>query len=610
MTWKRVVAISGLTGICGLLSSAVAGNLVVGWYDFNAFEGAPEFAVVLFALAGLVVGGLVGMVVSLLLAPPSRFSARTSAGISSAVMLSLVAASTGTSRVLADIPPQIDGEQVYLSVELRFPSGHASPSSVPGVGYLKLGATRTKGIRKQEKGLLHTEDARLLDGQWVAPGIVRIFTSRGGRRIEAGIGTSPLVSFDVPVPAHPGAESRKWSEWLPRLEGRERAAEQFTYRYKVVRESEPLRVESFGRLTIETSAQQTALHDFDARRRHYVFYMARSSERVSALSEFRMLHDGHPLPGFERAEAIALLKRSSPTALLVHAARSPESTPCYLLVDDDSKLEVRPFGNCQAPIVGSPLTSDPDRFAAARDVDRGWGWVDRQTFAVPGLFLVDGNVLDTRNLTVTPIDLPPGTGPRGLPPPLSLSPDERSFVWFDHSQSDDRPALGVTNWKANGSYQVRIDRARMRYIGFETLDPAWVAHHFAWHRGRDGVDVLEERPDFVPLPYRGHLTLGKPGEAQGYVLLPAGEPLRDEVVRILVEQLQGKRLSDTRTGTRRIQLDGKVVNVSLGSTLVAVTMNFGEADPELMRKVAAHLDAAMATGQYDALFRASTAQGP
>jgi hypothetical protein len=50
--------------------------------------------------------------------------------------------------------------------------------------------------------------------------------------------------------------------------------------------------------------------------------------------------------------------------------------------------------------------------------------------------------------------------------------------------------------------------------------------------------------------------------------------------------------------------------VSLGSTLVAVTMDFGEADPELMRKVAVHLDAAMATGKYDGLFRASAGQGP
>lgn len=610
MTWKRVVAVSGLTGISGALSSAVAGNLLVRWYDFNAFEGAPEFFIVVFALAGLIVGGVVGIVVSLLLDAVSRFSLAIAAGMSNILMLLLVAVSTGISGLLADIPPEINGEQLFLAVELRFPSGHASPASMPGVGYLKLGATGIRGVRKQETGLLHTEDAQLVDGQWTAPGIVRIFTSRGGRRIEAGIGTSPLVSFDVAVPAYPTAESGEWSEWLPRLEVRARGSEQFAYRYNIVREGWPLRVESFGRLTIETSANQEVLRFYDARRHRNVFYTARSSERVSAISAFRILHDDQPLPGFERVEAVAVLKRSSPTALLVHAARGPGSMPCYLLVDDGSKIDVRPFGNCNAPIVGSLLTSDPHEFAASHDIDRGWGWVDRQTFAVPGLFLVDGNVLDTRDLTVTPIDLPAAAGPRGSPPPLSLSPDERSFVWFDHSRPDDHQALGVTDWKANRSYEVRIDRARMRYIGFETLDPAWVAHHFAWHRGPDGVDVLEERPDFVPLPYRGHITFGKPGEAQGYVLLPAGEALRDEVVRILVEQLRGKRLSDTGTGTRRIQLDGKVMNVSLGSTLVSVTMDFGEADPELMRKVAAHLDAAMATGQYDALFRASTAQSP
>jgi hypothetical protein len=549
-------------------------------------------------------------VVSLLLAAASRFNPPTAAGISSAVMLVLVAASTGTSRLLADIPPEIDGEQVYLSVELRFPSGHASPSSMPGVGYLKFGATGIRGIRKQEKGLLFTEDARLADGQWTAPGVVRIFTSRGGRRIDAGIGTSPLASFDVPVPAHPTAGSREWSEWLPRLAADERPAERFTYRYKVVRHSEPLRVESFGRLTIDTVAQQIVLSAFDARRRRSFFYTARSSERVSALSDFRILHDGHPLPGFERAASIALLKRSSPTALLVHAGRSSDSTPCYLLIDDGSEIEVRPFGSCQAPIVAHPLTADEQRFAAARDVERAWGWVDRQTFATPGLFLVDENILDTRSLTITPIDLPPRAAPRGLPPPLALSPDQRSFVWFAHSQSQERPMLGVTDWKANRSYEIHIDRDRMRYIGFETLDPEWVAHHFAWHRGPDGVDVLQERPNFVPLPYRGQLTLRRPGEAQGYVLLPAGEPLRNEVVRILVEELHGQRLSDTREGRQRIRLDGRVVNVSLGSTLVAVTMDFGEADPELMRKVAVHLDAAMATGKYDALFRASAPQGP
>lgn len=191
-----------------------------------------------------------------------------------------------------------------------------------------------------------------------------------------------------------------------------------------------------------------------------------------------------------------------------------------------------------------------------------------------------------------------------MPPPLGLSPDERSFVWFVHDGSTDNPKLGVTDWKANRSYILPIDRDRMRFIGFETLDPAWVAHHFAWRRNSEGVDVLEPRTDFVPLPYRGHLNLGKPGEAQGYLLLPAGEPLRNEVVRMLVEELHGERLSDHRDGTWRVRLNGKVLNVRVGIELVSVSMDFGQGDPEVLSRVAAHLDAAVGSGKYDALFRA------
>ena len=81
---------------------------------------------------------------------------------------------------------------------------------------------------------------------------------------------------------------------------------------------------------------------------------------------------------------------------------------------------------------------------------------------------------------------------------------------------------------------------------------------------------------------------------------------RKEVVRILVDELHGERLSDTRDGTHRIRVHGTVLNVSVASNPhVAVTMGFGDADPDVMRTVAAHLDAAMATGKYDRLFGVS-----
>jgi hypothetical protein len=43
----------------------------------------------------------------------------------------------------------------------------------------------------------------------------------------------------------------------------------------------------------------------------------------------------------------------------------------------------------------------------------------------------------------------------------------------------------------------------MRYATLEAIDPAWVAHHFEWRRGRDGRDQLHERERFEPLPRRG-----------------------------------------------------------------------------------------------------------
>jgi hypothetical protein len=527
MRWRQVLAVALATGVVALVASALAANLAIHWYDVNAFEGAPQFFIVILALAGALAGAVVGVVASLLVPTTAGANVSRALATSMSTVLVLVSVLTVTARVLAHIPPEIDGEQLFLLVELRASEGHASPAWMPGVGFLQLGATGLVAYQKQEGGPLFTDDARFEGGRWVVPGAVRIFTSRGGRRIDAGIGAATLAGFDVPLAARPGAEHRQWSEWLPR----ESLPDQFSYRFKVVRRSEPLRVESLGRFEIETVVDS--------------FYTARGSNRVSATSHFRVRHDGQPLHDFTTFDSIARVNGAR-TVLLVHASAPRASGPCHLLVDNGAQLDVRPFGGCAFPITGRPLTSDAQRFAAARDRDMPWGWVDRQTFATPGLYQVDANIFDTRDLTFTSVEFPAGFAARGLPPPLSLSPDERSFAWFAHGQSQDTFRLGVTDWKANRSYTVPIDRDRMRYIGFETLDPAWVAHHFEWRRSTDAPDVLMARPDFEPLPYRGQLTLRGPGEAQGYVLLPAGEPLRDQVVRMLVEELGGVRLSDTR----------------------------------------------------------------
>ena len=151
------------------------------------------------------------------------------------------------------------------------------------------------------------------------------------------------------------------------------------------------------------------------------------------------------------------------------------------------------------PMELQPLTSDQAVFIDARDARHPTGWVDWHTLKQPGLFLLNDHVVDTRSLTFRTFTRTLEPYPASMPP-LVVSPDERSFAWFAHDGSEDKPVLGVTSIAASRSYTVPIDRGRMRFNEYHKLDPAWVAHHFEWRRGPDGADVLAAREAFGPLP--------------------------------------------------------------------------------------------------------------
>ena len=224
----------------------------------------------------------------------------------------------------------------------------------------------------------------------------------------------------------------------------------------------------------------------------------------------------------------------------------------------------------------------------------GRGWLDQLNAAV----------IDTRVLAATGFAFPTDSTPHSDVPPLGLSPDERSFVWLVQG-SDDEPRLGVTDWRSSRSYLLPIDRARMRYNTESSLDPDWVRHHFEWQRGGDGIDVLAQRSSFAPLPYRGDFELGKAGAYQSYTLRPGGDSLRTAIVDLLVRDLGGERLpGETGEFRQRVRVNGKVIGVSvIGSpSYVQVSMDGDDSDPSVMSAIGAKLDAALASGRYDALF--------
>ncbi len=159
------------------------------------------------------------------------------------------------SRVFADIPPEIDGETLVLLVELRSPAGDTTDlRALPGQPYVRMAATAPFSTteRVEPEGPLWIDDLRREDGRWIVPGAVEIFTARGKKVIDAGVGDKMLMGLLTPLPGSPSARDMEWSPWYPQApEGQPPLPDQFTMRYRVVRASDPLRTQKAGPFDID-----------------------------------------------------------------------------------------------------------------------------------------------------------------------------------------------------------------------------------------------------------------------------------------------------------------------------------------------------------------------
>ncbi len=86
-----------------------------------------------------------------------------------------------------------------------------------------------------------------------------------------------------------------------------------------------------------------------------------------------------------------------------------------------------------------------------------------------------------------------------------------------------------------------------------------------------------------------------------YTVRPGGEKLRSAIVGLLLSEMKGERLPDRLDGyEQRVQVDGKLLLITIieTSNYVSVSMDYGQSDAEFMKRVAATLDAAIATRKY------------
>ncbi|MGE0191138.1 MAG: hypothetical protein AB7T63_03760 [Planctomycetota bacterium] len=216
MGWVLVLLVALLTGGVGLLLGGVVMAACVRWFRVSSFEGKSGYAIVAMALLGLIVGFLVGLITALVLPDDASLPFLQALGIAVGVVAGGAGLAALVARLLADVPPRLDGHELVLDVEVRLPAGQTVAPNVPDEqAYVELGALRGRVRRRAVRGPVRLAEARRDDGRVVVPGSVHVFTSRGKRVLMVQLGAEPMMGFLVPLPGRPRREHLAWSGWLP-----------------------------------------------------------------------------------------------------------------------------------------------------------------------------------------------------------------------------------------------------------------------------------------------------------------------------------------------------------------------------------------------------------
>ncbi len=89
----------------------------------------------------------------------------------------------------ARIPPTIDGRELTLEVEFRFPNtcGLDRPPTSEGDWQFTFATLSGQARREYRDGTIQTAAAHHENGQWIVPTQVELFTERGGRSVTRSL---------------------------------------------------------------------------------------------------------------------------------------------------------------------------------------------------------------------------------------------------------------------------------------------------------------------------------------------------------------------------------------------------------------------------------------
>src|SRR5260370_12887137 len=214
MRFLRAFAIALITAIVGMFLAVFASDYLTKLYHVSDMEGQRGMTVLfLFAPLGIIVGFVVGIVVTLRARGPGFIGFAKTQGLSILVTIALATVVSGLCWVAADKPPKINGNNLTLDLELKIsPTSRVPSESTPNNIYASLYASN----RDNRSALLDFKSNARPDGYVIIPGTAELMSHSADRELLASMGNETGASqfIHLNLAAAPRKENETCSHWI------------------------------------------------------------------------------------------------------------------------------------------------------------------------------------------------------------------------------------------------------------------------------------------------------------------------------------------------------------------------------------------------------------
>jgi len=213
----RALAVACLTAIAGGFIALFSSAYLTDLYKVSNFEGGRGMLIIFFFVpVGLLIGFVVGLIFGLRSRKPGFSGFAKTLGFALASIIVLGGAVTGAAYLVASKPPLLNGKSLVLDFELKIPSTLQFPAE-PSEN--NLHAALYTNNREDDHATIDYKAIRREDESMIVPGTgtATLMSQNSHRELLASVENQAEGTQFIPValPAAPGKEDEKWSDWIP-----------------------------------------------------------------------------------------------------------------------------------------------------------------------------------------------------------------------------------------------------------------------------------------------------------------------------------------------------------------------------------------------------------